>query len=142
MATLPGGSYDDYLTGTAQADVIFGGAGNDILMGEGGDDQLFGGAGSDMLFGGEGNDLLDGGAGNDVLFGGEGNDTLNGGLGDVLGATPPAGGDALQDGTAAVGIGAQRLGVVRLDIARGDGVDVDVARRGNGGEEKQLTCRG
>ena len=38
MATLPGGAYDDFHTGTSDADVFFGGAGNDILMGEGGSD--------------------------------------------------------------------------------------------------------
>ena len=53
----------------------------------------------------------------------------DGGAGDVGRLAPAAGGDALEDRAAAVGVGAQGLGVVGLDVARRDGVDVDALRR-------------
>ena len=51
----------------------------------------------------------------------------DGGAGDVGRLAPAAGRDAVEDRLVAVGVGPQRLGVVGLDVARGDGVDVDAA---------------
>ena len=59
----------------------------------------------------------------------------DGGAGDVGGLAPAAGRDAVEDRLVAVGVGAQRLGVVGLDVAGRDGVDVDAARRPLVGEE-------
>ncbi|MFC7608070.1 M10 family metallopeptidase C-terminal domain-containing protein [Teichococcus aestuarii] len=67
MANFIGGSGNDTLTGTAQAD---------ILQGQGGNDTLSGGAGADTLSGGDGNDILTGGRGADALSGGAGGDTF------------------------------------------------------------------
>ena len=58
MATIPGGSGDDSLTGTVDPDLITGGAGNDTLNGVAGNDTLDGGAGSDLVDGGLGADIL------------------------------------------------------------------------------------
>ncbi|MGZ0166586.1 MAG: hypothetical protein ACKVII_21895, partial [Planctomycetales bacterium] len=62
-----GGSGNDTIIGTAQADSIDGGSGNDVLMA---------GSGEDAVDGGTGNDSVDGGAGDDDLIGGGGVDTL------------------------------------------------------------------
>ncbi|WP_408887528.1 calcium-binding protein [Teichococcus aestuarii] len=58
MANFIGGSGNDTLTGTAQAD---------ILQGQGGNDTLSGGDGNDILTGGRGADALSGGAGGDTF---------------------------------------------------------------------------
>jgi serralysin len=63
-----GGSGNDTLIGTDDANVLTGGAGNDVLSGKGG---------NDVIDGGDGDDLIDGGAGNDTLIGGNGIDTLS-----------------------------------------------------------------
>ncbi|AFY82378.1 putative Ig domain-containing protein [Oscillatoria acuminata] len=47
--TQLGGTGNDLLTGTAQADVLIGGQGDDTLIGNGGPDVLYGGAGNDVL---------------------------------------------------------------------------------------------
>jgi len=73
---LSGGTGNDTLTGTANADLLAGNAGNDTLNGGAGNDRLLGGAGNDTLNGGTGNDILYGGAGNDTLTGGTGADTF------------------------------------------------------------------
>jgi Ca2+-binding RTX toxin-like protein len=99
-----GGSGNDILTGTSNADYIDannrqthlsvadtdtlnGGGGNDMLFGRFGDDTLNGGSGEDSLDGGEGDDLLTGGAGNDSIDGGGGVDTAKVGPDAVYGAT-------------------------------------------------------
>jgi hypothetical protein len=64
---LTGGSGNDQLTGSAQADALVGGAGNDVL---------FGLAAADTVSGGAGNDFISGGAGADTLTGGDGVDTF------------------------------------------------------------------
>ena len=48
---------------------------------------------------------------------------------DIVGSTPPACGDAVQDRCGASRVGAQRVGVVGRDVARGDRVDIDALRR-------------
>ncbi|HET9640380.1 MAG TPA: M10 family metallopeptidase C-terminal domain-containing protein [Allosphingosinicella sp.] len=117
VVVILGGSGNDTLTGTSNADYIDannrpgnltvadtdtlnGGGGNDMLFGRYGNDILNGGTGEDMLDGGDGNDSLSGGADNDMLVGGAGNDIVNGGAGD----------DSLDGGsgidTAVVGSGA------------------------------------
>jgi Ca2+-binding RTX toxin-like protein len=53
-----GGTGNDIITGTDEANTLFGGGGNDLLRGNGGDDSLRGGDGSDTLDGGAGKDLL------------------------------------------------------------------------------------
>jgi Ca2+-binding RTX toxin-like protein len=99
VVVILGGSGNDTLTGTANADyidannrpgnltvadtdVLSGGGGNDFLFGRFGNDTLSGGTGEDNLDGGDGNDVLNGNEDNDVLNGGAGTDTLNGGAGD------------------------------------------------------------
>ena len=47
MATLPGGNYDDIITGTNGGDFIDGGNGDDVLMGGNGADSILGGEGRD-----------------------------------------------------------------------------------------------
>lgn len=84
----------DFLTGTADRDVIAlgtgwdqyfaaeggdlvcGNAGNDVLGGEDGPDYLDGGAGGDTIAGLAGGDILLAGSGSDELDGGDGNDVL------------------------------------------------------------------
>ena len=81
-----GGSGNDTLTGTAQADWIDANnrpsfltvADTDALNGAGGSDILFGRFGNDTLNGGADNDTLDGGVGDDWLTGGLGDDSLTG----------------------------------------------------------------
>jgi Ca2+-binding RTX toxin-like protein len=84
---LTGAAGDDTLIGGGGVDQIYGGVGNDTLngddgddtvLGEDGDDHVFGGAGNDQVLGGTGNDLVSGGAGNDTMFGGTGDDVLFG----------------------------------------------------------------
>ncbi|MGZ9062039.1 MAG: hypothetical protein ACXW2K_09015, partial [Allosphingosinicella sp.] len=94
-----GGSGNDTLTGTANADyidannrpgnltvadsdILNGAGGNDMLLGRFGNDTLNGGTGDDILDGGDGVDALNGGADTDTLSGGSGNDVLTGGDGD------------------------------------------------------------
>lgn len=56
IENLRGGSGNDWLTGSATANVLSGGEGNDRLDGLGGDDVLDGGMGDDILNGGDGID--------------------------------------------------------------------------------------
>ncbi|MEM7743295.1 MAG: Hint domain-containing protein [Pseudomonadota bacterium] len=98
MATVSGGSGDDYVAGTNDAgDDIYGGAGNDKIEGRDGNDTIYGGSGNDLVLGYDGsatssgslnvssddgsNDTLYGGVGNDTLAGGQGDDSLYGGDG-------------------------------------------------------------
>ena len=69
----------------------------------------------------------------DVLRGRRGEE--DGGAGDVLGLAPAAGRDAVEDRLVAGRVGAQRLGVVGLDVAGRDRVDVDALRRPLVGEQ-------
>ena len=96
-ATILGGSGDDTLIGTGNADFIDGGedddiikagggddlvdcgTGNDNVIGEGGRDTIRGNDGNDRLNGGGGNDALYGETNDDRLYGGDGNDRLDGG---------------------------------------------------------------
>ncbi|WP_162820215.1 calcium-binding protein, partial [Microvirga calopogonii] len=73
-----GGSGNDTVYGSAEANELNGQGGNDILAGADGHDTLWGGAGNDWLEGGSGDDLVAGGAGDDRLVGGAGNDVLHG----------------------------------------------------------------
>ncbi|PTL58218.1 calcium-binding protein [Paraconexibacter algicola] len=69
-----GGSADDTIGGTGQADRLVGGGGNDRLEGGGGPDVLLGGTDDGGPVAGD--DTLDGGAGPDVFLGGSGTDTV------------------------------------------------------------------
>ena len=84
----------EYLTGSANADILAGDMRNNTIKGEGGDDKIYGGpnpadahemdsgiTNADVLEGGGGNDMIFGGYGNDTLRGGDGDDMLNGGSG-------------------------------------------------------------
>ena len=71
-----GGSGDDVVVGTDQAERLYGGLGDDELWGGGGNDRLYGEGGADSLFGEDGDDQLEGGPDNDVLTGGAGIDWL------------------------------------------------------------------
>lgn len=81
-ATIIGTDRNDFLTGTAGADVMHSLGGNDRILALDGNDIACGGLGEDFVNGGFGDDRLFGGPGNDVLLGTGGRDTLNGGLGD------------------------------------------------------------
>ncbi len=58
IENVTGSSHNDYMVGTAVANVLTGGAGDDFLYGMGGDDLLVGGPGVDRLFGGDGIDTI------------------------------------------------------------------------------------
>ena len=55
-----------------------GGSGNDLILGTSNADTFAGGDGDDCILGGGDNDSLNGGNGVDVLLGGDGDDTLSG----------------------------------------------------------------
>ena len=63
IENIIGSSYNDTITGSAAANILYGGDGNDFLQARGGDDTVYGGNGNDYLGGGIGNDYLDGGDG-------------------------------------------------------------------------------
>ena len=92
--TYFGGSGDDTVYGSAQADSLYGDYADkpDFISNEqwsvpptavstvvDGNDSLYGYGGLDRLFGGGGDDLLSGGDSGDTLYGGDGNDQLDGG---------------------------------------------------------------
>jgi len=79
-APVLGGSGDDSLTGTGQAEYLFGEAGHDTFAA---------GDGADIVYGANGDDVMQGGGGGDTLYGEAGADTHTGGTGD----------DLLSDGT-------------------------------------------
>ena len=96
----------EYLTGSANADILAGDMRNNTIKGGDGDDKIYGGpnpadahetksgitnadvleggGGNDMIFGGYGGDTLRGGDGDDILHGGSGDDTFDGGDGDDM----------------------------------------------------------
>ncbi len=61
IENITGSSFNDILTGDANANTILGGAGNDTLNGGGGADTISGQGGLDVMNGGTGNDTLIGG---------------------------------------------------------------------------------
>jgi hypothetical protein len=78
-----GGSGNDTIYGSTNADDIAGGAGDDKLFGLDDADSIDGGDGADVIVGGAGDDGLVGGAGSDRVYGDEqrptsgwGNDTI------------------------------------------------------------------
>lgn len=90
---LEGGSGDDRLTGSGEADILqdFDHVSADLIRGEAGDDRIDDAGGDDTLIGGDGNDtishfyggdaIIRGGSGNDVIDS-QGVDTVDGGSGD------------------------------------------------------------
>ncbi|MEF8756328.1 MAG: calcium-binding protein [Accumulibacter sp.] len=68
IENLSGSTYDDTLTGDANANRLSGAQGNDFLNGGAGNDTLDGGAGNDRLWGGSGADSLLGGDGSDSYY--------------------------------------------------------------------------
>jgi Ca2+-binding RTX toxin-like protein len=50
-------TYDDYIVGDANPNLLDGGQGDDTILGLGGDDTLVGGEGNDSLVGGDGQDM-------------------------------------------------------------------------------------
>jgi len=115
-----GGPYDDVITGTDLADVLYGGLGSDRVSGGAGDDRLTAGVpqpedavvsdpAANVLLGGDGADIADGDDGNDLLRGGSGGDRLRpaGGADRTYGGTgwdqisdevTPTGGQVLDGG--------------------------------------------
>jgi Ca2+-binding RTX toxin-like protein len=81
--TIDGGTGNDNLTGSPNADTMNGGAGNDTIVGLAGVDVVNGGDGDDTITGGPGSETQLGGAGNDTFVWnpGDGSDTLLGGTG-------------------------------------------------------------
>ncbi len=65
-------------------EVVLGGSGNDSITGSANADELHGGPGNDTIFGAAGDDILVGDSGNDTLNGEAGNDTFAEGLADAL----------------------------------------------------------
>jgi hypothetical protein len=98
-----GGSGNDTIFGSTNADDIDGGPGNDRLYGLDDVDDIDGGDGADLVVGGAGDDGLVGGAGSDTVYG------------DELGPTAAWGNDLLT----AVDFGPDRLSC-------GEGVDAAV----------------
>ncbi len=102
-----GGSGQDNLRGTLEADTLLGRGNADQLRGRAGTDELNGGIGADTLIGNLGDDLLIGGNGkdrlrgnadNDQLLSGTGSDILNGGSGnDQFVLETGSGMDIIQD---------------------------------------------
>jgi Ca2+-binding RTX toxin-like protein len=78
IENLIGTTFNDTLTGDANANTLDGGIGDDVISGGGGIDKLIGGIGNDRLIGGLGVDTLDGGVGSDRYewSKGDGNDIL------------------------------------------------------------------
>jgi Ca2+-binding RTX toxin-like protein len=95
MARIIGNDDQQFIDGTAAADVIASQGGDDEINGFLGNDRIWGGDGNDFLngfgnadnggvlspdadqiHGGNGDDFLDGGDGNDRLYGDAGNDSL------------------------------------------------------------------
>jgi len=76
-----GTNYNDYFSGSDNANIFFGRKGVDSLFGNAGNDVLNGGDNGDYINGGNGNDIIIGEAGNDSLYGGSHNDSVYGGLG-------------------------------------------------------------
>jgi len=88
FSNVTGGSGDDVIHGSADANLLAGAAGNDTISGGAGDDTLMGGTGNDTLDGGSGRDTADysdstGGvvvdlriSGPQNVGGGQGSDTL------------------------------------------------------------------
>jgi Ca2+-binding RTX toxin-like protein len=72
--TADGGSGDDQINTSGQADKIKGGLGNDTASGGSGDDELDGGAGDDTLSGDDGRDQFFADSGADEYRGGHGSD--------------------------------------------------------------------
>jgi hypothetical protein len=76
-----GGSGDDDLSGTPDADRLFGDEGIDRLGGKAGNDILDGGPGDDTFDDGIGDDAVSGGPNSDFFHVGPGRDTISGGDG-------------------------------------------------------------
>ncbi len=79
--TLIGGCGNDTIRGGQDFDILYGECGNDVLSGNQSDDVAYGGTGNDFIRGGQGNDALVGDSGNDTLIGDAGVDRLWGGEG-------------------------------------------------------------
>ena len=79
---INGGTGNDVITGSNDADTIDGGAGLDTVNGGAGNDTITGGDDNDMLMGDAGDDVLNGNEGADTLRGGDGNDVASGDNGD------------------------------------------------------------
>ncbi|MEO1977527.1 MULTISPECIES: Ig-like domain-containing protein [Salipiger] len=136
-AVIPGGTGDDSLPGTPEADSIAGGDGHDTLDGAGGDDYLVGQRGDDSLLGGDGNDRLYGGRGADTLLGGADDDTLTGGAGNDsleggLGNDYLSGGDDDDELSGGDGFDSLYAGAGN-DIVQGDAGD-DTLHGGDGND--------
>ncbi|WP_244621919.1 calcium-binding protein [Neomesorhizobium albiziae] len=128
---------DDWLVGTADADVFDGLAGhdtietlegNDVIRAGDGNDTLNAGSGDDIVFAGGGNDAVNAGDGNDEVHGEEGDDTLFGEAGDDT-LDGDAGDDQISGGS---GDDMARGGAGR-DIVQGDDGQ-DTLHGGDGGD--------
>jgi serralysin len=75
---IQGSTFNDVITGDAQANILIGGGGSDSLSGGDGADRLEDtGNGFTTLNGGSGDDWMVAGVGNDALTGGTGADTFH-----------------------------------------------------------------
>ena len=70
---ISGGNYVDYMSGSAEDDLVYLGAGDDFYDGKQGDAD----AGDDTIHGEDGNDTIRDSRGNDILYGEKGRDVLN-----------------------------------------------------------------
>jgi Ca2+-binding RTX toxin-like protein len=132
--TLRGNGGNDFLIGTAEADVLEGGSGNDILLSAGGADNLDGGDDADTLNGGSGNDVLSGGAGDDILAGGSGRDNLDAGDGNDRLFGQGATGDTMRGGAGDDLIDGGAGDDILIDEADADFVLTNTSMTGNGND--------
>jgi hypothetical protein len=91
ICTIAGNDGDNFLRGTAFADVICGDTGNDTILAGGGNDLIYPGPGWDRVNGDRGADTILDSAGNDHLNGNDGSDDVRAGGGRdvVTGGTGP-----------------------------------------------------
>jgi Ca2+-binding RTX toxin-like protein len=132
---VSGGSGNDMLTGSPNADIIGGGEGNDTIVGlagvdlmngEGGDDTITGGPGNEQnQLGGDGNDtfIWNPGDGSDGLIGEAGTDTMvfNGSAGNEVFATTVEGaGFRFTRDVGNIAMTATQVEVITLNALGGD----------------------
>jgi len=77
IENVVGSTFNDEVTGDAQANIITAGDGNDLVFGRNGNDSIFGETGEDTIFAEADDDLIVGGKDADYLDGGTGDDTAS-----------------------------------------------------------------
>ncbi|MEL7428495.1 MAG: hypothetical protein AAFN43_00715 [Pseudomonadota bacterium] len=140
-----GSQFNDWLTGTNEANVLSGADGDDWLLDLAGDDALLGGAGNDWLQGGEGGDINNGGDDVDRVRYTQSDDVVNVNLTTGNGTGGHAEGDTyidVEDITGSYGFGDILTGNDQNNLIEGltgndhldggNGLDVDLLSGGIG----------